>query len=313
MTNIGKNAWPALDYSAWRSTGQTLQLWTQIVGKIRLSRSPWVNHGWQVPLYVTSRGLSTSPIPDGFESFEIEFDFVAHRLSCRTSQGGEGAFKLEAQTVAAFYQRITRMLGGLGIEIRIHTMPNEVADPIPFAQDIVHASYDPEAAHRFWRALIQADRSLKLFRTAFVGKVSPVHFFWGSFDLAVTRFSGRRAPPHPGAPGLPDRVTRDAYSHEVSSAGFWAGSDAYPRAAFYAYAYPEPAGFRNAAMPPGAAFDPDLGEYILPYQKVREASDPDRLLQDFLHASYAAAADAGGWTRETLDCAIGQPGVPKAP
>jgi hypothetical protein len=266
-----------------------------------------------VPLYVTSRGLGTSPIPDGFESFEIEFDFVAHRLLCRTSQGGEGAFKLEAQTVAAFYQRITRMLEGLGIEIRIHTMPNEVADPIPFAQDIVHASYDPEAAHRFWRALIQADRSLKLFRTAFVGKVSQVHFFWGSFDLAVTRFSGRRAPPHPGAPGLPDRVTRDAYSHEVSSAGFWAGSDAYPRAAFYAYAYPEPAGFRNAAMPPGGAFDPDLGEYILPYQKVREASDPDRLLQDFLHASYAAAADAGGWMRETLDCAIGQPGVPKAP
>jgi hypothetical protein len=311
MPHTSKNAWPVLDYSAWRSTGQTLQLWTQIVGKIRLSRSPWVNHGWQVPLYVNSRGLGTSPIPNGFESFEIEFDFIAHRLLCRTSQGGEGAFKLEAQTVAAFYQRIVRLLDNLGIDVRIHKVPNEVADPIPFDQDILHASYEPEAVHRFWRALIQADRALKLFRTSFMGKVSPVHFFWGSFDLAVTRFSGRKAPPHPGAPGLPDRVTRDAYSHEVSSAGFWPGSDAYPRAAFYAYAYPEPAGFRNAPMPPGAAFDPDLGEYILPYPKVREANDPDQLLQDFLQASYAAAADAGGWTREALDCALGQPGVPK--
>lgn len=305
-------AWPALDYPAWKSTARTLQLWTQIVGKIRLSRSPWINHGWQVPLYVSARGLGTSPIPHGAELFEIEFDFIAHQLVARTSQGSEGAFRLEPQSVATFYARILKLLETLGVDVAINTMPNEVPDPIAFPDDNLHASYDAEAAHRFWRALIQADRSLKLFRTGFVGKVSPVHFFWGSFDLAVTRFSGRRAPPHPGAPGLPDRVARDAYSHEVCSAGFWPGNDAYPQAAFYAYAYPAPPGFGDAAMPTGAAFDASLGEFILPYDTVRMAADPDGLLQDFLHATYAAAADRGGWDRAALDCSLGQPGMPKA-
>lgn len=306
-----KTAWPVLGYSEWRTTVQTLQLWTQIVGKIRLSRTPWVNHGWQVPLYLTSRGLGTSPIPNGSETFEIEFDFIAHRLACRSSDGGEGSFKLEPQSVATFYQRTVRLMNNLGIEIAINMLPNEVADPIPFHKDLVHADYDAAAAHRFWRALLQADRCFKLFRTAFVGKVSPVHFFWGSFDLAVTRFSGRPAAPHPGGPGLPLQVARDAYSHEVSSAGFWPGNDAHPQAAFYSYAYPEPAGFRQAAMPAGAAFDTELGEYILPYERVRSAPDPDALLLAFLQASYAAAADAGHWERQALDCGLGRPGVPR--
>jgi hypothetical protein len=305
------DVWPALAYPAWKGTLQTLQLWTQIVGKIRLSRSPWINHGWQVPLYVTSRGLGSSPIPDGSESFEIEFDFIGHRLACRSSRGDEAAFQLEPQCVADFHARIVRLLASIGIEVSIHGLPNEVPDPIPFAEDRIHADYDPDAAHRFWRALLQADRAFKLFRTGFVGKVSPVHFFWGSFDLAVTRFSGRRAPPHPGAPGLPDRVTRDAYSHEVSSAGFWPGNDAYPQAAFYAYAYPEPPGFRNVAMPAGAAFDPAMGEYLLPYDTVRRAADPDALLQAFLAASYGAAADNGTWDRQSLECALGRPGAPR--
>ncbi|MDM0114035.1 DUF5996 family protein [Variovorax sp. J22R133] len=305
------HAWPTLDYSAWRTTAQTLQLWTQIVGKIRLARSPWINHGWQVPLYLTSRGLGTSTIPDGSDVFEIDFDFIAHRLVCRTSRGGEGAFQLEPMPVAHFYERILRLLSTLGVDVAIHQVPNEVADPIPFPQDFVHADYDAQAAHRFWRALLQADRMLKLFRTCFLGKVSPVHFFWGSFDLAVTRFSGRTAPPHPGTPGLPDRVARDAYSHEVSSAGFWPGGDAFPQAVFYAYAYPEPPGFRDAAMPAGASFEPAMGEYVLPYSAVCAAPDPDKLVFDFLHASYGAAADAAGWDRRALDCSVGVPRVPK--
>jgi len=310
--NSAAPAWPPLDYPAWRSTQQTLQLWTQIVGKIRLACTPWVNHGWQVPLYVTSRGLGTSSIPYGNELFEIDFDFLAHRLDCRTSEGRQGSFMLAPMPVAHFHERLLRLLSTLGVEVAIHPLPNEVPDPIPFAQDFVHADYDAQAAHRFWRALVQADRMLKLFRTCFVGKVSPVHFFWGSFDLAVTRFSGRTAPPHPGAPGLPDRVARDAYSHEVSSAGFWPGGDAFAQALFYAYAYPEPPGFRDAAMPPGAAFEPALGEYVLPYATVCAAADPDQLVFDFLQASYGAAADAARWDRQALECAVGVPGVPKA-
>jgi Family of unknown function (DUF5996) len=299
--------WPELPYAAWRETAATLQLWTQIVGKIRLSLTPWLNHGWQVTLYVTARGLGTSPIPAGTEIFELEFDFIGHRLVARTSRGEERMLALEPQTVADFYQRTMQLLKEIGIAVTIDEMPNEVPNPIRFSQDRTHAAYDAAAAHRFWRVLVQADRVFKLFRTGFLGKTSPVHFFWGSFDLAVTRFSGRRAPLHPGGvPGLPDAVTREAYSHEVSSAGFWPGNQAFPNAAFYSYAYPEPAGFRNRPMPEGARFEAALGEFILPYEAVRTAPDPDALLLDFLGATYNAAADAGGWDRAALECPIGE-------
>jgi len=301
--------WPELAFPNWRDTAATLQLWTQIVGKVRLALTPWINHSWQVPLYVTARGLGTSLISAGGESFEIEFDFVDHRLVVRTSTGAQRTLALEPQPVADFYRRLMDVLHGLGIAVTIDEMPNEVPDPIPFSQDRLHHSYDAKAAHSFWRVLIQADRVFKHFRSGFLGKVSPVHFFWGSFDLAVTRFSGRPAPLHPGGvPGLPDAVTRDAYSHEVSSAGFWPGSDASPAAAFYSYAYPEPAGFRDRAVTAGAYFDPKLGEFILPYDTVRTAAAPEALLLDFLSSTYAAAADTGGWDRKQLECPLGVPG-----
>lgn len=307
--NNAAAAWPDLPFHGWRDTALTLHLWTQVVGKVRLALTPWLNHGWQVPLYVTARGLGTSPIPiDGGEVLEMEFDFVAQRLAARTSSGGEDALPLRPQTVADFYSGVLGLLTGLGVAVRIHPMPNEVADPIPFDKDRTHATYDAAAAHRFWRALLQVDRVFKLFRTGFLGKASPVHFFWGSFDLAVTRFSGRPAPPHPGGvPGLPDAVTREAYSHEVSSAGFWPGGDAFPRAAFYSYAYPEPPGFRDRSVTPGAHFDAALGEFVLPYDRVRAAADPDAMLLDFLSSTYAAAADAGQWDRSALECRIGIP------
>jgi Family of unknown function (DUF5996) len=304
--------WPELSYKAWRDTAATLQLWTQIVGKVRLSLTPWANHSWHVPLYVTARGLGSSPIPAGTELLEIEFDLIDQLLVCRTSTGERRAVALEPQTVADFYGRVMAMLANLNIAVSIDTVPNEIADPIRFPEDVLHTTYDAAAAHHFWRVLVQADRVFKLFRTGFIGKASPVHFFWGSFDLAVTRFSGRRAPLHPGGvPGLPDRVTREAYSHEVSSAGFWPGSDTFPEAAFYSYAYPEPPGFRDAAMPAGARFDTTLGEFVLPYSTVRQAPDPDGLLLDFLDVTYAAAANAGVWDRASLDCARGVPGKPR--
>ncbi|WP_112662085.1 DUF5996 family protein [Microvirga flavescens] len=305
--------WPELPFSAWRETALTLQLWTQIVGKVRLELTPWLNHGWQVPLYVTARGLGTSPIPFGHEILEIEFDFIDHRLLARTSRGGERSLALEPQTVAAFHERVMQLLDALGVSVSIREMPNEVPDPIPFPKDTVHTAYDAAAAHRFWRALIQVDRVFKLFRSSFLGKASPVHFFWGSFDLAVTRFSGRMAPSHPGGvPGLPDAVTREAYSHEVSSAGFWPGNDAFPQAAFYSYAYPEPPGFRDWPVVPGAVFDTTLGEFILPYDVVRMAADPDAVLLGFLEATYAAAAETGHWNRTALECSLGVPAQPRA-
>jgi Family of unknown function (DUF5996) len=301
--------WPDLSYSAWSETLATLHLWTQIVGKIRLTLTPWLNHGWQTPLYVTARGLGTSPIPIGAETFEIEFDFVAHRLNVRTSRGAEQFLPLRPQSVADFFSALIDLLDRMGIRVAIKETPNEVPDPIRFSEDRMHATYDAAAAHRFWRALAQADRIFKLFRSGFIGKASPVHFFWGSFDLAVTRFSGRPAPPHPGGvPGLPDDVAREAYSHEVSSAGFWPGNAAFPRAAFYSYAYPEPAGFRDRKITPGGAFDTTLGEFILPYETVARAGEPDALLLDFLSTTYAAAADAGGWDRAALECPLGVPG-----
>lgn len=301
--------WPELAYQSWRDTAVTLHLWTQIVGKIRLALTPWLNHGWQVPLYVTSRGLGTSPIPAGREVLEMEFDFIAHRLRVHTSLGAERALVLEPQSVAEFYGQLITELHHLGIPVSIREMPNEVADPIPFSKDDRHRSYDAAAVHAFWRVLIQADRLFKQFRSGFLGKASPVHFFWGSFDLAVTRFSGRNAPLHPGGvPGLPDAVTREAYSHEVSSAGFWPGNDSFPTAAFYSYAYPEPVGFRDRAVAPGAYFEEKLAEFILPYDTVRRAADPDDLVLDFLSKAYEAAADAASWDRERLECSPGVPG-----
>jgi hypothetical protein len=300
--------WPDLDYARWRDTAITLQLWTQIVGKVRMSLTPWVNHSWSVPLYVTARGLGTSPIPAGREIVELDFDFIDQQLRFRTSAGATRALALKPQTVATFYRDVMGTLNELGIAAQIDDMPNEMPNPIRFPDDEVHRAYDAAAAHDFWRALIQADRLFKLFRSSFLGKASPVHFFWGSFDLAVTRFSGRRAPPHPGGvPHLPDAVVREAYSHEVSSAGFWPGNDMFPKAAFYSYAYPEPPGYRAPTVA-GGAFEPALGEFILPYDTVRRAADPDKLVLDFLETTYEAAAACGGWDRPALDCALGQAG-----
>ena len=311
--NSADPVWPDLTYSAWSETLATLHLWTQIVGKIRLTLTPWLNHSWHAPLYVTARGLGTSPIPIGAEIFEIEFDFVGQRLAVRTSRGAERSLPLRPQSVADFYRATIDLLASMGVAVAIKETPNEVPNPIRFSEDRIHASYDAAAAHRFWRALVQADRIFKLFRSGFLGKASPVHFFWGSFDLAVTRFSGRRAPLHPGGvPGLPDAVVREAYSHEVSSAGFWPGAEAFPRAAFYSYAYPEPAGFRARPVAPGSYFDTTLGEFILPYDTVAQAGQPDALLLDFLSTTYVAAAETGGWDRAALECPLGVPGQVRA-
>jgi Family of unknown function (DUF5996) len=307
--NDAAGIWPALSYPAWRDTAATLQLWTQVVGKVRLVLSPWINHGWQVPLYVTARGLTTSSIPVGNEILDIEFDFLRHQLIARISRGEERTLALEPQSVADFYRRLMDLLNSVGVVVAINEMPNEVSSPIRFSIDQVHRSYDADAVHAFWRALVRADRIFTLFRSGFLGKASPVHFFWGSFDLAVTRFSGRSAPRHRGGiPGLPDAVTREAYSHEVSSAGFWPGNDAFPRAAFFSYTYPEPAGFRDRPVPSGAYFDRDLGEFILPYDAVRAAGEPDALLLKFLSSTYEAAAETGGWDRAALECEMGVPG-----
>lgn len=287
---------------------------TQVVGKIRLACSPWLNHGWHVALYVTARGLTTSQIPHGGRWFRIDFDLVDHRLVITCDGGGERVLPLAAGTIAHFFSATMDALETLGLPVRINTLPNEVADPVRFPDDRRPRPYDPVAVTRFHTALAHADRVFARFRTGFVGKASPVHFFWGSFDLAVTRFSGRRAPPHPGGvPGLPDAVTREAYSHEVSSAGFWPGSDAYPRAAFYSYAYPVPHGFAEAAVAPAAArFDAGLGEFLLDYDEVAAVPDPDAALLAFLQSTYAAAADRGGWDRDALDRPIGGLGKPGA-
>ena len=307
-----KNNWPELRYQDWRETVQTLQLWMQIVGKVRLALTPWLNHSWQVPLYVTSRGLGTSPIPFDGKIFELEFDFLSHRLVGRDSMGGRAELTLEPMPVADFYQRAMLLLRELGVQIEMWSRPSELADPIPFELDRLHRAYDPVYAQRFWQVLVQADSLFKLFRTGFLGKASPSHFFWGGFDLAVTRFSGRTAPPHPGGiPGLSDRITREAYSHEVSSAGFWPGNDMFPHAAFYAYAYPEPSGFRAGDVPAGAGYNADLGEFILLYETVRSAERPKTLVLDFLQATYSAAADLGKWDRASLDCALGVPNRPR--
>jgi hypothetical protein len=316
MSNASQNVspqslWPELPTAAWRATYETLHRWTQIVGKIRLSRTPWLNHSWHVALYVTARGLTTSPIPDDAGTFQIDFDFIDHILRISTSGGARREFALAGQSVASFHAMVMAALAELGIAITIDEMPNELPDPIRFSQDDRHASYDPDAARRFFRILANADRLFKQFRTGFLGKASPVHFFWGSFDLAVTRFSGRRAPRHPGGvPHLADDVACEAYSHEVSSAGFWPGSGTIDYPAFYSYAYPAPPGFRTTPVRPEAAFfSEDLGEFILPYDAVRLSAQPDQALLDFLQSTYEAAANAAKWDREALECPLGRPRV----
>jgi hypothetical protein len=305
--------WPELRYAAWKDSCATLQLWTQVVGKVRLTLTPWLNHSWHVVLYVTTRGLTTSAIPYGARSFTIEFDFIDHVLWLRTSDGHVRQLMLRPMSVAEFYADVMHALSELGIAVRINEMPNEIPDAVPFSEDRVHASYDRDYAQRFWRALLASHEVFALFRTGFLGEASPVHFFWASFDLAVTRFSGRRAPPHPGGvPNLPDSVAREAYSHEVSSAGFWPGGGPIDYAAFYSYAYPAPDGFASAPVKPADAFfSKELGEFILPYDAVRTAREPEKTLMDFLQSTYAAAADLAKWERAELECELGLPGVPR--
>ena len=295
------DAWPSLPLEAWQDTYTTLHLWTQIIGKIRLVQTPWINHSWHIPLYLTARGLTTSTMPYGNRIVQIDFDFVAHQLIIATSDGQTQTLPLEPRSVAEFYAAVMAALAFLDISIDINTLAIEFADPIAFEKDETHAAYDADYAHRFWRILLQSERVFSDFRSHFCGKVSPVHFFWGSFDLAVTRFSGRTAPEHPGGvPHLPDDVAKEAYSHEVSSAGFWPGAGlGYP--AFYSYAYPTPDKFKEAPARPEAAFFLDaMGEFILPYAAVREATDPDQTLLAFLESTYAAAANLANWDQVAL-------------
>lgn len=296
-------AWPELPaLETWQDTYETLHMWTQVVGKIRLELSPWINHSWGSTLYVTTRGLATSPIPYGASTFDITFDFIDHELRIATSRGDVRTLALQPMTVSTFHERTLQLLREVGIEVTIFTRPAEVVDAIPFEKDEQHASYDAEAVHNFWRALVQVDRVFKAFRARFIGKASPVHFFWGAFDLAVSRFSGRTAPQHPGgAPNCADWVMHEAYSHEVASAGFWPGAG-LGEAAFYAYAYPEPKGYRTHLVEPGAAhFSETLGEFILPYAAVQTAENPDQALLDFLQTTYEAAADLAAWDRAALE------------
>jgi Family of unknown function (DUF5996) len=296
------NAWPALSFAEWQDTATTLHMWTQIVGKIRLTLTPWTNHSWHVTLYLTSRGLTTSPIPHGVRTFEINFDFIDHQLRIETSDSERRTIELKPRSVADFYRNIMKSLDELDLPVTINKVPNEIENPIPFDEDEEHRSYDWEYANRFWRVLVQSDRVFKEFRSRFCGKCSPVHFFWGSFDLAVTRFSGRPAPPHPGGvPHLPDEVTREAYSQEVSSLGFWPGNTTAPTPIFYSYAYPEPPGFAEAKVRPAAAFyEPKFREFMLPYDVVRTSEKPDELLLDFAQSTYDAASILGKWDRDAL-------------
>ncbi len=295
---LPQDVWPELRWEDWSATADTLHMWTQIVGKTRLALSPLQAHWWNVPLYVSARGLSTAAMPYGSEFLEIEFDFVSHLLHFRTSTGANTSTPLRAQTVADFYAEYLRTLADLGVHVALYATPVELAHPIPFADDVQHASYDPAAAHRFWRILVQADQVFQKFSSGFIGKVSPVHFFWGSFDLAVTRFSGRPAPPRDGA----DPITREAYSHEVISAGFWPGNGGYGQAAFYCYAAPSPPGLDAAIIqPPQAFFDQGLGEFILPYDDMRRSPSPADALMAFLQSTYDRAADLAAWDRRALE------------
>ena len=302
-STISRPIWPQLGLSDWIETRDALHLWLQIAGKVRLRLTPLVNHYWQSTFYLTARGVTTSPIPYEGQSFTIDFDFVSHRLVIVKADGSRGGFALKGQSVAQFYERFMSELARLGITVRIYATPNELPVVVPFPQDDKPRPYDADAVHRFWLALVQSDRVLKQFRTQFIGKCSPIHLFWGGMDLAVTRFSGRTAPSHPGGiPNLPDYVTRESYSHEVSSCGFWSGTAPIDYPAFYAYAYPQPAGFGQARVrPDGAFYSNDFGEFILPYDVVRAAQSPDSVLLDFLESTYAAAADLAHWDRAALE------------
>ena len=295
--------WPSLEYTAWSDSWSTLHRWMQIVGKIRTALTPWVNHSWHVPLYVTAKGLTTSAIPYGTGAFELTFDFIGHKLLIQLSDGRSRTLPLQAMPVAEFYAALFSALLDLGLSVTIHGRPNELEDNLAFAQDYLHASYDPDAVQRFWLVLLHSQRVFQVFRARFMGKCSPVHFFWGSGDLAVTRFSGRGAPPHAGGiPHLPDWIAREAYTHEVSSAGFWPGGNSSPFPMFYSYAYPEPAGFAGARVEPEQAYySGELREYVLPYEAVRSAADPDTLLLAFLQTTYEAAANLGAWERTGLE------------
>jgi len=297
--------WPALPQAAWSDTCATLQLWMQMVGKVRMALTPAINHCWNVTLYPTVRGLTTGPMPHGSLMVEIDFDFLEHLLVVETSEGERRTIPLKPMTVAAFYRELMAALVGLGAPVRIWKMPCEIAEPIAFDQDRLHQAYDAEFAQRFWRVVLQTARVFTLFRARFMGKVSPVHLFWGALDLACTRFSGRTAPEHPSMSGLPDRVTRDAYSHEVSSCGFWPGAPGI-EPFFYSYAYPEPAGYREYAIAPAAAsFNAAFGEFVLPYDQMRQSTDPDGALLEFLQSTYEAAANCAGWDRDALE--VGSP------
>jgi len=300
---VPQETWPELPLNEWKETYTTLHMWTQIVGKIRLMQSPHVNHWWQVPLYVTARGLTTSPIPYQQRTFEIDFDFIDHHSILRTSEGAIRKFPLASRSVADFYRELMQALHTVGISVKIWTTPVEVEERIPFEEDDRHASYNPYYAERCWRIMAQADGVLKRFRSSFIGKCSPVHVFWGAFDMAVTRFSGRRAPEHPGGvPALADFVVREAYSHEVSSCGFWPGGGAVEEPAFYAYAYPEPEGFKQFPIrPKGAFYSPEMSEFILPYSVVTTDEKSEETLLAFLESTYQAAADLGKWDRISLE------------
>ena len=305
--------WPELPFAAWKDTCETLHLWTQVIGKVRLAQTPWLNHSWHVTLHVTARGLGTPPIAHQGRYFTIEFDFIDHVLWLRTSDGHFRQLMLKPMTVAEFYADVMVALREIGIDVRINEMPNEIPGAVPFPDDRTHASYDRDYAQKFWRVLLSSHEVFSYFRTGFLGKVSPVHFFWGSFDLAVTRFSGRQAPPHPGGvPNLPDAVAREAYSHEVSSAGFWPGGGPIDYPAFYSYTYPAPDGFAAAKTQPAEAlYSKELGEFILPYDAVRTAREPEAALMAFLESTYQAAADLGKWDRKNLECGLGEKGKPR--
>jgi hypothetical protein len=297
------SSWPELPWASWSETCETLHRWTQIVGKVRMALTPLVNHWWNVTFYVTSRGLTTSAIPHATRTFEVVFDFVQHRLLIQSSDGGTEILELAPMSVMDFYAEFIRRLRHLDIAVHIWTMPSEIENAVPFDKDLLHAQYDPIYAQRFWRALLQSDRVMKAFRARFLGKVSPVHFFWGSFDLAVTRFSGRRAPPPTGTtPNVANWVMREAYSHEVSSCGFWPGNGGYGQPAYYAYAYPEPADYGKTTLRTAEAFyDGALGQFILPYDAVRQSPDADALLLGFLQETYEAAAEQSRWDRKALE------------
>lgn len=291
-------SWPALPFEAWKDTCQTLHLWTQVVGKVRMELSPFVNHWWHVPLYVTPRGLTTSSIPYQSSTFSVDFDFIDHNLFVLTSEGTTKTLPLIPRSVAAFYREFMACLHALGIAITINPLPSEVQNPIRCDEDEVHASYNPVYAHRFWRILVQTDIVLKRYRSLFLGKSSPIHFFWGSFDLALSYFSGRRAPERRGA----DRITREAYSHEVISCGFWPGDDRFPTPAFYSYTAPAPPGLETVSILPAAAsYNPQLGEFLLRYDDVRSASSPEQALLEFFESTYAAGATLAHWDREALE------------